>query len=82
MTRTRATTRARPRGSWRRRSPPSRPTRSARIKRLATETPKLSAAEGLALEAELQKELIGSPNQIAAVGAAMSKQPAAFTDPT
>ncbi len=53
-----------------------------RIKRLADETPKLSAAEGLALEAALQKELIGSPNQIAAVGAAMSKQPAAFTDPT
>jgi enoyl-CoA hydratase/carnithine racemase len=50
-----------------------------RIKRLATETPKLSAADGLALEAELQKKLIGSPNQIAAVTAALSKQPATFT---
>jgi enoyl-CoA hydratase/carnithine racemase len=52
-----------------------------RIKRLATEAPKLSAAEGLALEAELQKQLLGSPNQIAAVGAALSKQPAEFADP-
>ncbi|MDX6580861.1 MAG: hypothetical protein QOI10_45 [Solirubrobacterales bacterium] len=50
-----------------------------RIKRLANETPKLSAAEGLALEAELQKELIGSPNQIAAVTAAMGGQPAEFS---
>ena len=51
-----------------------------RIKRLATEVPKRSAADGLALEAELQKELIGSPNQIAAVTAAMSGQPAEFAD--
>ncbi len=49
-----------------------------RIKRLATDVPKLAAADGLALEAELQKELIGSPNQIAAVTAAMSGQPAEF----
>ncbi|MFI5122798.1 MAG: enoyl-CoA hydratase-related protein, partial [Vicinamibacteria bacterium] len=52
-----------------------------RAKRLANEAPKLSAAEGLALEARLQKELIGSPNQIAAVGAALTKQPAEFADP-
>ena len=50
-----------------------------RAKRLATEVPKLSAADGLALEAELQKELIASPNQIAAVTAAMSGQPAEFS---
>jgi enoyl-CoA hydratase/carnithine racemase len=51
-----------------------------RAKRLATETPTLGAADGLALEAELQKELIGGPNQIAAVTAAMSNQPAEFVD--
>jgi len=51
-----------------------------RIKRLATEAPKLSAAEGLALEAELQKQLLGSPNQIAAVTATLTKQPAEFSD--
>ena len=40
------------------------------------------SGEGLlALELELQRELIGSPNQIAAVTAAMSKQPAEFEDP-
>jgi enoyl-CoA hydratase/carnithine racemase len=48
------------------------------VKRLATETPKLSAADGLALEAALQKEIIGKPNQIAAVTAALSGQPAEF----
>ncbi len=50
-----------------------------RAKRLANEVPNLSAADGLAREAELQKELIGSPNQIAAVTAAMSGQPASFS---
>lgn len=39
------------------------------------------AAETLALEAEIQRSLIGSPNQIAAVVAGMSGQPADFTDP-
>ena len=52
-----------------------------RAKRLANETPKLSAAAGLALEAELQRELLGSPNQLAAVGARLTKQPAEFADP-
>lgn len=36
---------------------------------------------GLALEEELQRTLIGSPNQIEAVQANMQKRPAAFTDP-
>ena len=36
---------------------------------------------GLALEAESQRALIGSPNQLAAVIAGMSKQPPEFTDP-
>jgi enoyl-CoA hydratase/carnithine racemase len=40
-----------------------------------------SAAESLALESELQHALLGSPNQIAAVQATLSKQPASFADP-
>src|SRR6201996_8802441 len=35
----------------------------------------------LALEAELQMGLIGSPNQLAAVAAGFSKEPAEFSDP-
>ncbi len=38
-------------------------------------------AETLALEAELQLELIGSPNQLAAVTAGFSGEPAEFADP-
>jgi enoyl-CoA hydratase/carnithine racemase len=53
-----------------------------RVKRLANEAPDLPAADGLALEAELQRELLGKPNQIAAVTAAMSGQPAEFVDTT
>jgi hypothetical protein len=33
------------------------------------------------LETELQRALIGSPNQLAAVTAGMSRQPAEFEDP-
>jgi enoyl-CoA hydratase/carnithine racemase len=36
----------------------------------------------LALEAEIQRGLIGSPNQLAAAAAGMTKQPAEFVDPT
>jgi enoyl-CoA hydratase/carnithine racemase len=36
----------------------------------------------LALEAEIQRGLIGSPNQLAAVAAGMTKRPAEFADPT
>jgi enoyl-CoA hydratase/carnithine racemase len=39
------------------------------------------AEETLALEETLQRELLGSPNQVAAVQAAFTKQPAEFTDP-
>jgi enoyl-CoA hydratase/carnithine racemase len=39
------------------------------------------AAETLALEAELQLGLIGSPNQLAAVAAGFTKEPAEFVDP-
>lgn len=50
-------------------------------KRLLDQSWTASATEGLALEAELQRRLIGSPNQIAAVTAGLTKQPAQFTDP-
>jgi enoyl-CoA hydratase/carnithine racemase len=39
-------------------------------------------ADGLLLEAELQTALIGSPNQMAAVVAGMTKEPPQFVDPT
>jgi len=50
-------------------------------KRLLGDGPRLGVAEGLALEADLQRRLIGSPNQIAAVAAALGGEPAAFEDP-
>jgi enoyl-CoA hydratase/carnithine racemase len=40
-----------------------------------------SPSETLSLEAELQLELIGSPNQLAAVAAGFTKEPASFVDP-
>ncbi len=40
-----------------------------------------TAAETLALEAKLQSQLIGTPNQIAAVTAGITKQEPEFTDP-
>jgi enoyl-CoA hydratase/carnithine racemase len=36
--------------------------------------------ETLALEATIQRSLIGSPNQLAAVSAGLTREPAAFTD--
>jgi enoyl-CoA hydratase/carnithine racemase len=36
--------------------------------------------DGLLLETELQRNLIGSPNQVAAVSAGMTRQPAEFVD--
>lgn len=39
------------------------------------------AQETLALEAELQLRLVGSPNQLAAVAAGLAGQPAKFVDP-
>ncbi len=47
-------------------------------KRLLNESWLAGPEEGLALEAEEQRALIGSPNQIAAVQAALSGQPARF----
>jgi enoyl-CoA hydratase/carnithine racemase len=50
-------------------------------KRLYDESWTGAPEETLALEAELQLGLIGSPNQIAAVTAGFTRQPAEFVDP-
>ena len=50
-------------------------------KRLYNEAWNRTAEEALALEASIQLELIGSPNQLVAVTAGMTKQPAEFADP-
>ncbi len=50
-------------------------------KRLLDESWTAPAEQTLALEAEIQLRLIGSPNQLAAVTAGMSKQPVEFADP-
>lgn len=50
-------------------------------KRLLNEAYRADAATGLGLEAELQGELMGSPNQLAAVQAALTGEPAEFQDP-
>lgn len=49
-------------------------------KRLLNEAYRSRSEDALKLEAELQRALIGSPNQIAAVTAAMTKEPAEFED--
>ncbi len=41
----------------------------------------LAPAEALALETELQLALLGSPNQVAAVTAALTREPARYVDP-
>ncbi len=50
-------------------------------KRLYDEMWTALASDSLALEAELQLGLIGSPNQLAAVTAGFTKQPPEFVDP-
>ncbi len=50
-------------------------------KRLYDSSWTATAEQTLALEAELQLGLIGSPNQLAAVTAGLTKQPAEFVDP-
>ncbi len=49
-------------------------------KRLLNEAYAGRSEDALKLEAELQRALIGSPNQIAAVTAAMTKEPASYED--
>jgi enoyl-CoA hydratase/carnithine racemase len=51
-------------------------------KRLFDEAWTGSPEQTLALEAEIQLALIGSPNQLAAVAAGVTKQPAEFEDPS
>jgi enoyl-CoA hydratase/carnithine racemase len=51
-------------------------------KRLFDEAWTGSPEQTLSLEASLQLELIGSPNQLAAVSAGFTKQPAEFADPS
>lgn len=50
-------------------------------KRLLNSAYNSTAEHSLELEEELQRKLLGSPNQIAAVTAAMTKEPAEFADP-
>lgn len=50
-------------------------------KRLYSEAWAAPPAEALKLETELQRALIGSPNQLAAVTTGMTKEPAEFADP-
>ena len=52
-----------------------------RGKRLFEQAWNAPAAEALALEEELQRELLMSPNQLAAVQAGMAREPASFDDP-
>jgi enoyl-CoA hydratase/carnithine racemase len=52
-----------------------------RAKRLLNEAARARSEDSLALEEALQRELLGSPNQIAAVQAALGGEPAEFTDP-
>ena len=51
-----------------------------RAKRLLEEAPGLPAADALALEERLQRELLGSPNQLEAVRAALAGESARFRD--
>lgn len=50
-------------------------------KRLYNEAWNLPAPDSLRLEADIQRTLVGSPNQLAAVTAGITKQPAEFVDP-
>ncbi len=50
-------------------------------KRLLNETVQLDMAAGFALEADLQRSLLGSANQLEAVQAAFQKRPGNFSDP-
>lgn len=57
------------------------PDATRRAKELLERAWDMPAAESLALEETLQRELLGSPNQIKAVQAGLSGEPAAFDDP-
>ena len=57
------------------------PDATRRAKRLVEQGWVLGPEESLALEEELQRKLLGSPNQARAVQAAFAKEPAEFEDP-
>lgn len=57
------------------------PTAVRGAKRLYDEAWNASPAESLALEAEIQRTLIGSPNQLAAISAGLSGKTPEFADP-
>lgn len=57
------------------------PDATRRGKSLLERTWTMPTAESLLLEEELQRELLGSPNQIKAVQAAFTREPADFDDP-
>jgi enoyl-CoA hydratase/carnithine racemase len=58
------------------------PDATRRAKLLLERAWRISAAESLALEEELQRELLGSPNQMRAVEAGMGGSPGDFDDPS
>lgn len=58
------------------------PDATRRAKRLYDETWNADPAAALQLESDLQVELLGSPNQMEAVRAGMTKEPGSFADPT
>lgn len=53
-----------------------------RAKRLLRDSHGMSPAESFALETSLQLELLGTPNQLEAVRARLTKSPASFRDPS
>ena len=77
----RRTTRAPPRWRWRARSPSKSPDAIRAGKRLLNQAPLLAVGDGLALEARLQRGLLGSANQVEAVSANLQKRPPKFSDP-
>lgn len=58
------------------------PDATRRAKQLLERGWDMDAAGSLALEEELQRELLGTPNQMKAVQAAFTKEPAKFDDPS
>ena len=64
------------------RSPPAPRTPSAAPSGCSTSPGRDAPQDTLSLEAELQLGLIGSPNQLAAVAAGFTKEPAEFVDPS
>jgi enoyl-CoA hydratase/carnithine racemase len=58
------------------------PDATRRAKRLLEQGWNASAADSLALEEKLQRELLGSPNQLKAIQAGLSGEPAQYDDPS